>query len=316
MVQNFLFFKNINNLLTQDFPDGHCPVLWKDLQIFFQQEALNLPEGLLVDGTFGRGGHTSLLLNIFSTHKLLAFDRDPEAFLWAKKEGFLENPRFSFAQKSFSSLRETLETFQENPSCSLIFLDLGVSSPQLDQGHRGFSFQKSGPLDMRMNPEQKLTAAHIVNTFSEEALANIFYYYGEERHSRFFARFIKENGPFYDTLVFAQSLEKAYHGKYGQYKKKGAPYIHPATRIFQSLRIAVNNELEELRVVLKDGMDLLAPGGLFVVISFHSLEDSLVKEAFRQGSGLCSRKPLMAKEEEIQQNPRSRSAKWRWFRKQ
>ena len=326
--------KNIQYLYDKkEEHENHIPVLFNDLKKFFQKISPFIPKGFLVDGTFGRGGHSSLIYDSFQHLPLLVFDQDLEAKKYAEQKKFLEKQDFFFFWEPFSSLEKNVKDtqqkyynhnfensfapdFPETP-CSLIFLDLGVSSPQLDQAERGFSFQKSGPLDMRMNCQQDLRAQDIINNYSQESLGDIFYYYGQEHHSRFFANLIIENRPFYDTLELANCLKNGYYRKYGHYenKKNKKEKIHPATRIFQSLRIAVNNELGELSSVLDQGIKLLAPGGFFIVISFHSLEDSLVKKAFRSSSGETSKKPLEPNEEEMRNNPRSRSAKWRWFKK-
>lgn len=302
--------------------DLHKPVLYEPLKKLFSSLAPSLPQGFVVDGTFGRGGHSSLLHHLFPSHPLVVFDKDEEAKLSAKEQGFFALESFFFFHDSFRFLKDRLFSLGEDPRfstwippfCSMIFLDLGVSSPQLDQGHRGFSFQQEGPLDMRMDQRQDFRAQDIVNHFSEEALADIFYYYGEERHSRFFARRIVDKRPFYNTLELASFLQKEYYRKYG-HLKKNKDYLHPATRIFQSLRIAVNHELEDLKIILQDAMDLLVPGGIFCVLSFHSLEDTLVKNCFRKGQGITNKKPMEATEEEISNNPRSRSVKGRWFQK-
>jgi 16S rRNA (cytosine1402-N4)-methyltransferase len=190
--------------------------------------------------------------------------------------------------------------------------DLGVSSPQLDEPTRGFSFQSEGPLDMRMDPSSGVTAADIVNGTQEADLANMIYQFGEERYSRRIARAIvraRANRPIQTTRELVSVIESSVPGPY----RRGR--IHCATRTFQALRIAVNRELEHLEPALRDAVDVLAPGGRLCVISFHSLEDRIVKQTFRALSGkqliVLTKKPRLPTEEEMQRNPRSRSAKLR-----
>ena len=188
-----------------------------------------------------------------------------------------------------------------------ILADLGVSSPQLDRPERGFSFRHQGALDMRMNPTQSLTAADLVNHSSERELADIFYHYGEERLSRRIARRIVERRPFQTTTMLADAIASSVPAKYRHGR------IHPATRVFQALRIAVNRELEVLEQLVKISPTWLNPGGKLAIISFHSLEDRRVKHGLRDHEQLkvLTKKPIIAGEEEIRRNPRARSAKLR-----
>jgi len=231
-----------------------------------------------------------------------------------------------FIHKNFAHLKEEVEE-NEITNVKLIFFDLGLSSPQVDESDRGFSFQKEGPLDMRFDKNQVLTAEMILNTFSERKLADIFYEYGEERMSRKYARIIKENLPIKTTTELAGLIaSSAPPIKKGKKSKK-----HPATQVFQALRIAVNNELETLKIAIKDAINILQPGGRLVVISYHSLEDRIVKNIIRTESKECicppeipicqcnhkpqvkiiTKKPITPEQEEIDENPRARSAKMR-----
>ncbi|MEO5354574.1 MAG: 16S rRNA (cytosine(1402)-N(4))-methyltransferase RsmH [Magnetococcus sp. XQGC-1] len=307
-----------------------------------------IPGGTYVDATFGDGGHSRAILQAIGPHgRLFAMDRDQTA--WQRNAATLaEYPgQLTALHAPFSRMRELLAE-REVYAVQGVLFDLGVSSPQLDEPERGFSFQTDGPLDMRMDQtagprtpqtvrwqEQanrgQMTAAMIVNTFEKEALADIFFHFGEERHARRIASAIcadRQQQPFTTTRQLAALLERITPGREA---------IHPATRIFQALRIAVNRELEELQQGLADALELLVDGGRVVAISFHSLEDRIVKQTFRQAVDphsrpdgrpvgpdlllqppetdpdfrLLTRKPLSPGHEEIGRNPRSRSARLR-----
>ncbi|MDG1771615.1 MAG: 16S rRNA (cytosine(1402)-N(4))-methyltransferase RsmH [Luminiphilus sp.] len=269
-----------------------------------------------VDGTFGRGGHSVAILSALSGgQRLVAFDKDPEAM---KSANLLasENPAFSFFHDSFSNLERA------GSGLAGVLLDLGVSSPQLDDGSRGFSFQQQGPLDMRMDNSQGETAAEFINSASEEALRRVLWDFGEEKFARrIVAALVKRRvvEPFARTEDLAAVVAAA--------NPAWEKHKHPATRTFQALRIHVNRELADLDVLLGKVIDLLAVGGRLVVISFHSLEDRRVKTFMRReargkelprgvpirdderGERLCLvGKPQRAGEEELATNPRARSA--------
>ncbi len=264
--------------------------------------------GLLIDCTLGGGGHSALLLEAHPTLRLVGLDQDPTARAAAAERLAPFGERVQIVATNFADYRPT------EPAVAVL-ADLGVSSPQLDVAARGFSFRHDGPLDMRMNPQVGETAAQLLERLDETALADLIYAYGEERLSRRIARRIKqqlqERGPFSGTAELAYAIAgcyppKARHGR-----------IHPATRSFQALRIAVNDELGVLDRLLTAAPDWLASGGLFGVISFHSLEDRRIKTAFVSDERLqrVTRKPETAAEAEQTANPRSRSAKWRLARR-
>jgi 16S rRNA (cytosine1402-N4)-methyltransferase len=280
----------------------HCPVLLqKVLEIFECSTVAQHSDGWILDGTFGRGGHSRALLNHFPNLNVLALDKDTAAIEHGQSLGLKQ---LHLLHDSFAHLVDVVGARKLGG----VLLDLGVSSPQLDTAERGFSFSKLGPLDMRMNQQQKLTAADLLRTKTEKELADIFFYYGEERKSRRIARQIVQNrSAFQTTKDLAQLVQRCVPTKFGQ--------IHPATRVFQALRIAVNDELKELEQGLQQALSVLQPGGALVVISFHSLEDRIVKHFFKQTRPFwqeVSPKPLMACPEECQENPRARSAKLRF----
>ena len=263
------------------------------------------PQGTYWDGTFGQGGHSALILEgLGPDGHIYGSDRD-EAGREASAR-FSEEPRFRF-------LRGTLaEVLGELPAPLDGFLwDLGCSTGQLKQAERGFSFNEDGPLDMRMDTSQELTAADLVNGSSEKELADLIYKYGEERLSRRIAARVvvaRREAPITTTAALAEICRRSYPRKHHR--------IHPATRTFQALRIAVNDELGQIETTLPLALERLAGGGRAVVISFHSLEDRIVKHTFRAfalagGFRLITKKPLVADEGERQSNPASRSAKLR-----
>ena len=281
--------------------------------------------GCFIDCTVGLGGHASAILErIRPSGRLLGIDADPEAI--RASQGRLRDygEAVTLVNDNFVNLEDICERYHFHPVDGILF-DLGVSSLQLDTAERGFSFHLDAPLDMRFGPGQGLTASEIINTFSEQELAKLIQKYGEERHSRRIARYIAQNRPVATTLELAHLVEQAL----------GAPArrsrIHPATRTFMALRIAVNSELQNLELALKQTINLLRPGGRLAVISYHSLEDRIAKQFMRYAAANCvcpsgtvicrcghvptlkliSRKVIKPTSLEIESNPRSRSAKLR-----
>jgi len=287
--------------------------------------ALNVqPSGCYVDGTFGRGGHSKLILQqLQAGGSLLGFDKDPQAIA-SGMELAEQDARFFIVQRSFAQMREELAERGLKGQVSGVLLDLGVSSPQLDDAERGFSFSHDGPLDMRMDPSQGLSAAQWIAAASVEEIARVFKEYGEERYAKRMAAAVvkrREITPFTHTADLAEVLTVA-----NPAWEKGK---HPATRTFQALRIQVNSELTDLEEGLQAAVDCLAVGGRLVVISFHSLEDRIVKNFMRrlvkgEPDNLPRHLPVMpekfdpqlkllgkpsyASEAEVRANPRSRSA--------
>ena len=239
------------------------------------------PDGIYVDGTFGRGGHSRLLLQQLSEKgRLIGFDKDPLAIA-SGKELESEDSRFRIVQSSFADMPQELKALGIDHVTGIL-LDLGVSSPQLDDAERGFSFMKDGPLDMRMNPDEGLSAAEWVAQTPEAEIARVFYEYGEERFGRRMAKALvreRQEREITRTSELAEIIKVA--------NPAWEKHKHPATRAFQAIRIAVNNELGDLEKVLAESVDLLAPKGRLAVISFHSLEDRMVKRFIRaQEKGL------------------------------
>lgn len=231
------------------------------------------PEGFYVDGTFGRGGHSRQILSALKAQgRLLAIDKDPQAINTANEE-FGGDSRFEVAQGSFSTLAALVELAGMMGKVSGVLLDLGVSSPQLDEAQRGFSFTQDGPLDMRMNPNEGQSAAQWLASAAEQEIADVIYRYGEEKFSRRMARAIVEQRsvtPITSTLQLAEIVKQA--------NPAWEKHKHPATRAFQGIRIHINRELEDLESVLTQALEVLSIGGRLVVISFHSLEDRMVKQ--------------------------------------
>jgi 16S rRNA (cytosine1402-N4)-methyltransferase len=273
--------------------------------------------GTYVDATLGLAGHSSAIARELGPQgRLIAFDRDPEAMELAKgrlnalrEELGPEMPEVILHDVEFSQAAEILEP----ASIDGLLADFGVSSLQFDEAHRGFSFQADGPLEMRMNPRQGVSAAQVVNQMDENELADLIYEFGEERRSRRIARAIVRARPITTTAELARIVSAAAPPmKHDKFRHS----IHPATRTFQALRIYVNAELEEIEALLSAAPRLLKPGGRLVVISFHSLEDRRAKDAIRLGAQqgiyeVLTRKPVTAEEEETDRNPRARSAKLR-----
>ncbi len=271
--------------------DTHLPVLPTETLA-----ALNLhPNGIYVDGTFGRGGHTAAILKGLGPHgRLLALDRDPDAARWAAQQ-FGDDPRFTFIQTPFRRLATVLKEQGCLGQVNGILLDLGVSSPQLDDAERGFSFRRHGPLDMRMDPLAGVSAADWLNRIGEAELDQVLVEYGEERFHRRVARAIVSARQ--QTLLTTTTQLATLVAAVVPTREPGR---HPATRTFQAIRIAVNDELGELQAALPQAVSALATGGRLAVISFHSLEDRMVKQFLREqakGRELPLGLPVMGKPE-------------------
>jgi 16S rRNA (cytosine1402-N4)-methyltransferase len=290
---------NPPDLLSSDSPPHfyHLPVLAQEVV-----EGLAIvPNGLYLDATLGGGGHSRLILQAASNTRIIGIDQDEQAIAAAHHQLGEFGDRIQIWHGNFADYDPKGQQFDG------ILADLGVSSAQFDIPERGFSFRHTAPLDMRMDQQQELTAAEVINTWDEAELAQIFFTYGEERLSRKLARRIVEQRPFHTTTELAAAIAQAVPAKY-RYGR-----IHPATRVFQALRIAVNQELEVLERFLRRAPDWLKPSGRIAVISFHSLEDRIVKHSLRDAPQLqvLTKKPILPTETEIQQNVRSRSAKLR-----
>ena len=278
-------------------------------------------KGILVDATFGGGGHTARLIEATPTSvTVLAFDRDSDAAANVRPEW----NRVDFVQRSFGDIEEVLNEKGIHQVSGALF-DLGVSSHQLDEAERGFSYQRSGPLDMRMGPDAPYSAEEIVNEWSEADLSRVIQRYGEERFAKRIAKAIVQARPIADTEVLAEVVKIAVPAAT---RRTGG---HPAKRTFQAIRIAANDEMGELERGLDGAISRLAPGGRCVVISYHSLEDRIVKKRFAAEIVGCTcppdlpvcvcgvvpefrlvnRKPILPSDEEIERNPRARSAKMR-----
>lgn len=300
----------------------HAPVLFHELLAILQP----CRDGRYIDGTVGGGGHTGGILEQSApSGRVLAFDKDPNAISFARQQLAQFGERVTFVNASYAKMGQ-LAPHMGFAQPDAILLDLGLSSRQLNDPARGFSFMKEGPLDMRFDPTKGETAADLVNNLSEAELADIFWEYGEEQQSRKIARLVVENRPFTTTKELADCI--AAH-------VSTQKHIHPATQVFQALRIAVNHELETVEKGVLAAIDLLGPGGRLAVISFHSLEDRFVKQTFRRLSEdrtpppgypvgeddgpptlrLMTRKAIQPSAVEIAQNPRSRSARLRVVQK-
>lgn len=299
-------------------PQPHIPVLYHEVLDLLQPQS----NGRYIDGTVGAGGHTAGILEASAPDgRVLALDRDPNAIAYAQQRLADDGDRVTFVHANYADMGQ-LAPAHGFDTVDGILLDLGLSSRQLDAAARGFSFMQEGPLDMRFDPTQGKTAADLINNLSETELADIFWRYGEVRGSRRLAKAIVANRPFTTTTELAQLI--AAHSR-------SRRRIHPATLVFQALRIAVNDELKSVETGVMAAIDLLKPGGRLAVISFHSLEDRFVKRTFRRLSRtyekapelptgrrpldptvrLITRKPVQASEEEVAENPRSRSARLR-----
>jgi len=275
----------------------HVPVLSRELI-----EGLAVrPGGHYLDATVGGGGHSRLILAAAPDVRVTAIDRDEQAIAAAKSQLAAHPDRVEFIRGNFASYKPSGLLFNG------IIADLGVSSVQLNIAERGFSFRHPASLDMRMDKRQSLTAAEVVNHWDETQLADIFFKYGEERLSRRIARRIVEQRPFQMTTELAETIARCVPRQY-RYGR-----IHPATRVFQALRIIVNEELTSLETFLHWAPSALTPSGRIGIISFHSLEDRLVKHTLRSSPILrvLTKKPITPQTDELEQNPRSRSAKLR-----
>ena len=299
---------------------GHEPVLLREVMAHFEPA----PGGRFIDGTIGAGGHAAALLAATAPDgRLLGFDRDPDAMSFAARRLAPFGSRFVPVVGSYSEM-DTVAPARGFAGVDGVLLDLGLSSRQLDDPERGFSFLKEGPLDMRFDSRKGETAADLINNLSVEELTDLFRRYGEEPQSRRIARLIVIHRPFHTTTELAGLIER-------ETGRRGRPGRHPATRIFQALRIALNDELGQVERGLRAAVGLLRPGGRLAVISFHSLEDRLVKQFIRAAARDCvcppeqpvctcgaraalkpiTRKAVQATPEEIAANPRSRSARLR-----
>ena len=285
------------------------------------------PDGVYVDGTLGGAGHSFQIAARLSTGRLIGIDRDPVALAAAAKRLEPYKDRVTLVHSNFCEIASVLQDLQID-GVDGILLDLGVSSPQLDDGARGFSYMADAPLDMRMNNEDPLTAAEVVNTWPYEELKRILYDYGEERYAPKIAAAIcarREQQPIRTTLELVEIIRSAMPASSLREKQ------HPAKRSFQAIRIAVNDELGSVEKVMRDAIPCLNPGGRLAIITFHSLEDRIVKNGMADAAKGCtcppnfpvcvcgkkpkvkliSRKPIVSGEEELERNPRARSAKLR-----
>jgi 16S rRNA (cytosine1402-N4)-methyltransferase len=288
---------------------SHIPVLLKEAIDFLAVKR----GGTYVDATLGLGGHSYEIAKLLGREgRLIGFDKDPAALERARQKlseppAELKDdwPEIRLEHGSFSQLGEVIEV----GSIDGLLADLGVSSLQLEDASRGFSFQADGPLDMRMNPTEGMTADQVVNRMDETSLANVIYEFGEERRSRRIARAIVRARPIRSTQHLVEVISAA--ARPMKFER-----IHPATRTFQGIRIFVNRELDDVKALLNSAPSALKKQGRVVIISFHSLEDRIVKDAIREGAQkgwyeMLTKKPVTATEEEIESNPRSRSAKLR-----
>ena len=304
---------------------NHIPVLLEDCI-----ECLNIKEGgVYVDGTLGGGGHSSCVLKrLNNTGRLIGIDRDSEALLHTS-ERLKKYSNVTYVKDKHENIKNILLELGID-KVDGILLDLGVSSYQLDEASRGFSYMHDAPLDMRMNKEQEFTAYDVVNKYSEERLSEIFYTYGEEKYSKSIARKIVEKRKIKEigtTFELVDIIKSSIPSKARNEKQ------HPAKRVFQAIRIEVNGELIDLENAIVDAVKSLKQGGRLLIITFHSLEDRIVKKTFEKLQGKCTcppdfpkcicgfesfgkvitKKPIVANNEELENNPRSRSAKLRIF---
>jgi len=290
-----------------DSRERHVPVMVRETLEFLDVR----PNGFYVDATLGAGGHSEAILHVLQQGRgrLLGIDRDPTALALARERlrGFEE--RLIAMHGNFAEI-DRLHAASGLPPADGVIADLGLSSMQLEDASRGFSFSLPGPLDMRMDPQSEITAEAMVNHSSERDLANLIYKFGEERHSRRIARALMKARPIRTTTELAQVVTRAIPSR------SGLHHLHPATRTFMALRLAVNGEIENLDGFLGKVLSVLAPGGRLVVLSFHSLEDRPVKHAFQawQSEGrarILTKKVVRPSQAETDSNPRARSAKLR-----
>ncbi len=292
--------KDLGDVLSHEMelqPFHHVPVMVQEAIAHLSPK----PGGHYLDATVGGGGHAWAILGASPNATLVAIDQDEQAIAAVKARLASYDDRVRFWQGNFSDYEPGDDKFDG------ILADLGVSSVQFDQADRGFSFRQDAPLDMRMNRSQDRSAADVVNHYDEKTLADVIYQYGEERLSRRIASAIVRSRPLFTT----SDLEKVIWASVPASYRRGR--IHPATRTFQALRIVVNRELEVLETFLQNSPLWLKPGGNLVIISFHSLEDRLVKRSFRNHLDLrvLTKKPIVPSEQEILDNARARSAKLR-----
>jgi len=290
-------------------------------------EGLNIKEdGIYIDATLGYGGHSSEILKKIPKGHLYSFDQDKEAIEFSNNRLSKIGNNFTIIHSNFVNMVEELEKLNINKVDGILF-DLGLSSPQIDEKERGFSFMSDSPLDMRMNREDKTTAKDIINNYSYDELLNIFYSYGEEKMSKQIAKKIvseRENKEINTTKELVDIIKNAVGAKYFNNS-------HPERNIFQAIRIEVNNELNTLRTILPKAINILNTGGRISVITFHSLEDRIVKQAFKKASDvnelvkglpeipseykplikLINKKPIIPSSKELEENTRSKSAKLR-----
>lgn len=303
--------------------NDHKPVLLDEVI-----EVLNIrADGFYIDGTFGRGGHSrEIIKRLGPKGRLLAFDKDPDAVMSVGND-LIQDERFEIIKGSFTMLMQHVKRHEVAAQVAGVLFDFGVSSPQLDVPGRGFSFRFDAPLDMRMNPDEGQSVAEWLNAAGETEIADVIYEYGEERASRRIAKVIvnaRIENPVTTTTQLAELVRQAVPSRKSRNKKSE---IHPATKTFQALRIFINRELDEIKAVLPQAVDVLCPGGRLAAISFHSLEDRIVKRFMRDESmpkeypielpimpdssdvklRLIGKK-IRAGEAEIKQNPRARSA--------
>lgn len=289
-------------------------------------EYLNIKEdGIYIDATLGFAGHSSEILKRIKKGFLMAFDKDIDAIDYSRSKLLKIGDNFKIFNTGFINIKEKVS--EEVSKVDGILFDIGVSSVEIDESSRGFSYMKNGPLDMRMDQSSNLTAEFIVNNYSLDELTKIFREYGEEKHSYKIAKKIieeREKSPIKETAKLVEIIDKCY-----PYKEKR--HSHPAKKVFQALRIEVNNELEELKIALNSSLDLLNIGGRLVVITFHSLEDRICKNLFKEKTKvnpvikgmpdvplemlpdfkLVTNKPVIPLDEEMKNNSRSKSAKMR-----
>ncbi len=286
--------------------ERHRPVMVREALEFLKVD----PNGTYIDATAGAGGHSEQILKVLSkgSGRLLAIDRDPSALRIAQERLASFGERVKVVEGNFAEI-DALHAQSRLPAAKGILADLGLSSMQVDEAGRGFSFSRPGPLDMRMGAGE-VTAEEIVNQTPERELADLIFKFGEERHSRRIARAIVKARPIRLTTQLAQVVSRSIPSRAGFHQ------IHPATRTFMALRLAVNRELESLQVFLDKVLGVLEPGARIVLISFHSLEDRIVKQSFRnwQRNGqarILTKHVVRPEQEEARENPRSRSAKLR-----
>ena len=310
--------------MTEHVP-AHLPVMVTEVV----EKLLHSTQGTYLDATFGRGGHSRAMLAVLAKDaQVLGLDRDDEAVLVGQSLA-AEDARFSMVKSRFGAMRSALEAIGET-AVDGVLMDIGVSSPQLDDAERGFSFRAEGPLDMRMDQAEGESAADWINSASSEEISDVLYKLGEERFARRIATRIVESRPFNTTTELAEVIAGAIPARSRAKETK-----HPATRSFQAIRMHVNKELDELEAGLSDAWTLLKVGGRLAVISFHSLEDRIVKTKFRQWSqppdlprrmpvpdallkpeGRLVGKAIKAGPREVTENPRARSAVLRVIEKQ